>query len=65
MSKLKSCKGAVKRFVKTSSGRVKCRRAKRNHILTKKSTKMKRQLRKGGPLKACDAKLAERMLQGS
>jgi len=65
MPKLKSVKGAVKRFRKASSGRIKCRRAYRNHILTKKSTKVKRHLRKGGPLKACDAKMAERMIEGS
>ena len=66
MPKLKSHRGAAKRFRKTGSGAVKCRRAYRNHILTKKSTKQKRHLRvSGGVLKACDARLAERMLHGS
>jgi large subunit ribosomal protein L35 len=66
MPKLKSHRGASKRFRKTASGSIKCRRAYRNHILTKKSPKQKRQLRVAeGRLKACDAKLVERMLHGS
>lgn len=64
MSKNKTHSGAGKRFKKAANGRVKCRRAFRNHILTKKSTKMKRQLRKGSPLKPCNAKMATRMLEG-
>ncbi|MBI2785734.1 MAG: 50S ribosomal protein L35 [Legionella longbeachae] len=66
MPKLKSHRGASKRFIKTASGRVKRRGAYRNHILTKKSTKAKRHLRVGASsLKPCDARLAERMLHGS
>ncbi len=66
MPKLKTHRGAAKRFKKTAGGAVKCRRAYRNHILTKKSTKQKRHLRiAGGVLKKCDAKLVDRMLQGS
>ncbi|MBA4696338.1 MAG: 50S ribosomal protein L35 [Legionella sp.] len=66
MPKLKSHRGAQKRFRKTPGGSIKCRAAYRNHILTKKSTKQKRQLRvAGGILKPCDAKLAARMLHGS
>ncbi len=44
MPKLKSNRGAAKRFRKTSSG-YKHRQANRNHILTKKASKRKRQLR--------------------
>ena len=44
-AKIKTKKGAAKRFKKTGSGRVKCRRANRNHILTKKGPKRKRHLR--------------------
>lgn len=40
MSKMKSKRGAKKRFVKTAGG-FKFRRANRNHILTKKSQKRK------------------------
>ena len=66
MPKLKTHKGASKRFTKRPGGTVKCRRAYRNHILTKRSTKQKRNLRAPSrDLKSCDAKLAARMLQGS
>ena len=65
MPKLKTHKGAAKRFRTTGAGRVKRRRAFRNHILTKKTTKQKRRLRVAAPLvKACDAKLIIRMLNG-
>lgn len=65
MPKLKTHRGAAKRFRKTGTGAVKCRRAYRNHILTKKSTKQKRRLRVGARrLNKSDAKLALRMLNG-
>jgi large subunit ribosomal protein L35 len=65
MPKLKSHRGASKRFRKTASGAIKRKGAYRNHILTKKTTKAKRQLRTSCThLKPCDAKLATRMLNG-
>ncbi|MCF6766889.1 50S ribosomal protein L35 [Thiotrichales bacterium 19S11-10] len=45
MPKLKSNRGAMKRFKKTGKGGFKHRAAYRNHILTKMSTKRKRHLR--------------------
>ena len=45
MPKMKSKSGAKKRFRVTGSGRVKRGSAFRRHILTKKTTKRKRQLR--------------------
>ena len=45
MPKLRTNRGAAKRFAKTGSGRFKRRQSHKNHILTKKSTKNKRQLR--------------------
>ena len=42
--KMKTCRGALKRFTKTAGG-IKRRSANRNHILTKRSRKAKRQLR--------------------
>ncbi|MCK5554542.1 MAG: 50S ribosomal protein L35 [Deltaproteobacteria bacterium] len=45
MPKLKTNKGAAKRFRKTSTGKVRRRKAFASHILTKKSTKRKRGLR--------------------
>ena len=66
MPKLKTHSGAAKRFRKTASGAIKRRGAYRNHILTKKKPKQKRQLRVSScTLKPCDAKLASRMLHGS
>lgn len=47
MPKLKSNRGAAKRFRATANGGFKCKSAFRNHILTKKSTKRKRHLRSG------------------
>ena len=66
MPKLKSHRGAHKRFRKTANGAIKRRGAYRNHFLTKKSTKQKRSLRvEACTLKPCDARLASRMLHGS
>lgn len=48
MPKMKTNRGAAKRFDKTGSGRVKFKRTKLRHILTKKSTKLKRNARKTG-----------------
>jgi large subunit ribosomal protein L35 len=46
MPKLKSHRGARKRFKLTSTGKVKRAHSMKNHILTKKSQKRKRKLRK-------------------
>ena len=46
MPKMKSHRGASKRFKKTKSGKVKRKKAYTSHILNKKSTKRKRSLRK-------------------
>ena len=61
MPKLKSNSGAKKRFRKTATG-YKCRAAKRNHILTKKSTKLKRQARNGFIVRDEDQGRIEQML---
>ncbi|MCR4346023.1 MAG: 50S ribosomal protein L35 [Sulfuricaulis sp.] len=45
MPKLKTNRGAAKRFKKTASGGFKRARSHLRHILTKKSSKRKRQLR--------------------
>jgi large subunit ribosomal protein L35 len=45
MPKLKTNRAAAKRFKKTASGLFKHRCANRNHILTKKAAKRKRNLR--------------------
>jgi large subunit ribosomal protein L35 len=46
MPKMKSHRGARKRFSITGSGRVKRLKAFKSHILTKKSSKRKRKLRR-------------------
>jgi large subunit ribosomal protein L35 len=46
MPKMKSKKGAVKRFRVRGSGSIKRGGAYKRHILTKKSTKRKRQMRR-------------------
>jgi large subunit ribosomal protein L35 len=46
MPKMKSNSGASKRFKKTASGKLKRHKAFRSHILTSKSRKRKRALRK-------------------
>ncbi len=62
MPKLKTNRGAAKRFKRTASGAVKRNASHRRHILTKKSTKRKRQLRCPSILHPSDVKAAERML---
>ena len=47
MPKIKSHRGAAKRFSTTKSGKIKRGKAYKSHILTKKSTKRKRGLRAG------------------
>lgn len=65
MPKLKSHSGAAKRFKKTANG-FKRRRAFRNHILAKKTTKQKRRLRvDANMVDKSDMKSVERMLSGS
>jgi len=46
MPKMKTHKGAAKRFKLTGTGKVKRFKAYKSHILTKKTTKRKRNLRK-------------------
>lgn len=65
MPKLKTHSGAKKRFKKTAGG-IKRRRAFRNHILTKKTTKQKRRLRVNAlSVSDSDKKAVVRMLAGS
>ena len=47
MPKMKTHRGAAKRFSVTKSGQVKRAKAYKSHILNKKSSKRKRNLRKG------------------
>lgn len=55
MPKMKTHRGAAKRFNKTASGKIKRNHAFKSHILTKKSAKRKRNLRKAAIMSAADA----------
>ena len=56
MPKIKTHRGAAKRFSLTKNGMIKRGKAYRSHILNKKSTKRKRKLRKLGYLSVANAK---------
>ena len=45
MPKIKTCRAAAKRFKKTGTGKLVRNKAYKSHILTKKSTKRKRNIR--------------------
>ena len=62
MPKLKTNRGAAKRFKKTASGGFKRGHAFHSHILTKKSTKRKRGLRTVVVADNCDQDRLNRML---
>jgi large subunit ribosomal protein L35 len=62
MPKMKSHRGAAKRFKKTASGRIKRGSAFTSHILTKKSPKRKRNLRGTTMLDKADEKRVKRLL---
>ena len=62
MPKMKTNRGAAKRFKKTASGGFKRGHAFHSHILTKKSQKVKRGLRGTGMIDAADKKSVKRLL---
>ncbi len=62
MPKMKTNRGAAKRFKATGSGKIRRNKAFTSHILTKKSTKRKRNLRKPGLIDATNLKAVKRML---
>ncbi|RUM42507.1 MAG: 50S ribosomal protein L35 [Desulfocapsa sp.] len=62
MPKMKTKRGAAKRFKKTGSGKIKRSKAFTSHILTKKSTKRKRKLRKSGIVDPANAPTIRKIL---
>ena len=62
MPKMKTKSGAKKRFKVSASGRIKRGAAYRRHILTKKTTKRKRQLRNVTAVHESDARSVRSML---
>ena len=65
MPKMKSNRAASKRFKKTGTGKVRRRKAYKSHILTKKTTKRKRHLRKGTLVAKADEGRIRRLIPGS
>lgn len=59
---MKSNRGAAKRFRVTASGKVKRHNAYHSHILTKKSTKRKRNLRHESLVATADEKKVHKMI---
>ena len=64
MPKMKTHRGAAKRFRKTGSGKIRFKRAFLRHCLSSKQTQTKRSLRKPGYLKPQDAKHIAKLLHG-
>lgn len=62
MPKIKTHRGAAKRFSLTKSGKVKRSRAYTSHILNKKSAKRKRNLRKGTYIVAQEEKNIKQLI---
>lgn len=62
MPKMKTHRGAAKRFKKTGTGKLKRAKAFKSHILTKKTTKRTRKLRKTGYVSASQEKVMKKLL---
>ena len=62
MPKIKTNRSAAKRFKKTGTGKIKRGKSLKRHILTKKSSKRKRHLRKGTLVHKSDMGRVERMI---
>ena len=62
MPKIKTKRAAAKRFSKTGTGKLKRNKAYNSHILTKKTTKRKRNLRKAAMTDATNIKNMKKVL---
>ncbi len=62
MPKIKTHRGAAKRFKKTGTGKIKRNKAFTSHILTKKSPKRKRNLRKSTIASDANAKVIKKLI---
>ncbi len=65
MPKIKTNRGAAKRFKQRANGRFKRAQSHRRHILTKKSTKRKRHLRAMDVVTDADTPAVRRMIPGT
>ena len=62
MPKMKTSRAAAKRFKVTGTGKLKRNKAYKSHILTKKSTKLKRNLRKAAMTDQSNVKNMKKIL---
>ena len=62
MPKMKTNRGAAKRFRFSATGKIKRKKAYASHILTKKSRNRKRNLRKAGQVHQSDVRRVRRMI---
>lgn len=62
MPKMKTHRGAAKRYRKTASGKFKRAHAFKRHILTKKTAKRKRQLRRGAYVNGTELKAVRKLM---
>ena len=62
MPKMKTSRAAAKRFKLTGTGKLKRAKAYKSHILTKKSTKRKRNLRQAAMIDATNVKNMKKIL---
>jgi large subunit ribosomal protein L35 len=62
MPKMKTHRGAAKRFSVTGTGKIKRRKANTSHILTPKTTKRKRNLRKAAILDQTNEKAMRKLI---
>ncbi len=65
MPKMKTHRGAAKRFKRTGTGKIARRQQGMNHILTKKKSKRKRQLRQAELVSGVDEPRVKALLPGS
>lgn len=62
MPKLKTHRGAAKRFKKTATGKIKRHKAFKSHLLTSKSSKRTKKLRKSGLVDKANLDAVNKML---
>ena len=62
MPKMKTNRAAAKRFRRTATGKIRCDKPLHGHILTKKSSKRKRRLRKNDILHSSGRKQVRKLL---
>jgi len=62
MPKIKTNRGAAKRFRTTGKGKIVRNKAFSNHILTKKTTKRKRRLRRSSLVESANLKNVKRLI---